>query len=414
MTHCSYRKTGEERFELRNGYELQLVPAFDRIDERQWRAAVHEANFFLQPEYLRALEKTAPSNLRFHYALVSRQGRPLLASVFQVIHIGSDMLAEILAPLAASRKYVGFLAGWREWMKKGSDNPGMRVLISGNNFVSGEYGMCCATGLPHQDAFDVLADVVRVILKYDRAEGLISTVLVKDFYRDNAQHARRLRRSRYHEFLVEPEMIVDIDPAWGSFSGYQDAMSKKYRNRLKSTLKKSAPLQVTELDAAAIQKHSRRMMELYLAVHEKASFRLSALTPEYFAEMKAVFGSRFRFVAYFHEAEMAGFRTAFLTGADIEAHFIGIDYTKNADFGLYQQMLYDYVRDGIEAGAGRVFLGRTASEIKSTVGARAHDLTCFIRHRNTFSNHVIGHFLDYLRPSDWVPRNPFKEIALEM
>ena len=57
----------------------------------------------------------------------------------------------------------------------------------------------------------------------------------------------------------------------------------------------------------------------------------------------------------------------------------------------------------------QVYLGRTAAEMKSTVGAVAHDLVCYIRHRNGLSNQVIRPFIDYLKPSDWTPRNPFKE-----
>ena len=75
-------------------------------------------------------------------------------------------------------------------------------------------------------------------------------------------------------------------------------------------------------------------------------------------------------------------------------------------------MLYDYVKEAIENSSKKLLLGRTASEIKSTVGAEALELTCYIRHRNPLSNRIIKPFVDFLKPSEWIPRNPFKEISI--
>ena len=53
-----------------------------------------------------------------------------------------------------------------------------------------------------------------------------------------------------------------------------------------------------------------------------------------------------------------------------DAHFIGIDYSKNKEFAIYPRILNDYVRLGIETKSNQINLGRTASEIKSTLGAK--------------------------------------------
>ena len=80
---------------------------------------------------------------------------------------------------------------------------------------------------------------------------------------------------------------------------------------------------------------------------------------------------------------------------------------------LYQRILYDYVAGGIYSSYANVFLGRTAAEMKSTVGAVAHNLVCYIRHRNGLSNEVLRPFFDFLQPSEWVARSPFKSENLE-
>ena len=47
------------------------------------------------------------------------------------------------------------------------------------------------------------------------------------------------------------------------------------------------------------------------------------------------------------------------------------------------------------------------------MGAEAYQLTCYIRHRNPLSNHLIKPFIDSIKTIDWIPRSPFKEISLE-
>ena len=57
----------------------------------------------------------------------------------------------------------------------------------------------------------------------------------------------------------------------------------------------------------------------------------------------------------------------------------------------------------------QVNLGRTAAEIKTTVGAKAQDLICYIKPQNTISKIIQKPFISFLQPSEWVARNPFKE-----
>jgi hypothetical protein len=205
-------------------------------------------------------------------------------------------------------------------------------------------------------------------------------------------------------------MVLNIK--WDTFDEYLDAMSKKYRNRAKKIIKKGIAMERRNFTADDIIANSNQILSLYNNVHLKAKFRMASLTPSYFAEMKKVLGSQFNFVAYYFDQKFIGFRTTFILENGIEAHFIGLDYSLNKELDVYQNILYDYVKESLQNKAKHLFLGRTASEIKSTLGAEALELTCYIRHRNPLSNRIIKPFVDYLKPSEWVPRNPFKEISI--
>jgi hypothetical protein len=162
-----------------------------------------------------------------------------------------------------------------------------------------------------------------------------------------------------------------------------------------------------------IEMNEKEIAHLYKNVHLKAKFRLATLPANYFLEMKKELQEDFIFTAYYFENKLAGFRTSFVLEKTIEAHFIGIDYDLNKQLELYQNILYDYVKEAILMRTEQLFLGRTASEIKSTIGAEAVELKCYIRHHNPLSNRIIKPFVDYLRPAAWIPRNPFKEVVPE-
>ena len=125
--------------------------------------------------------------------------------------------------------------------------------------------------------------------------------------------------------------------------------------------------------------------------------------------MKNTLNYHFKFIAYYYNTKLVGFRTTYILKEAIEAHFIGLDYEVNKEVEIYQNILYDYIKEAITQNAKQLYLGRTASEIKSTVGAKAYELKCYIRHRNPLSNRIIKPFVDYLQPTEWIPRNPFKE-----
>jgi len=61
--------------------------------------------------------------------------------------------------------------------------------------------------------------------------------------------------------------------------------------------------------------------------------------------MKKILADKFSFVAYFHGGQMIGFRTTFILKNEVEAHFIGLDYSINKELELYQNILYDYVKE---------------------------------------------------------------------
>jgi predicted N-acyltransferase len=394
-------------------FSFALVDSVFKINAEHWNSIVGYGSEFLELSFLNVLEKESPENMHFHYAIIYRADKPVAITYFQVIDFSSESFGSLLDE--ENKEFTCVITDYLKkyltnHLKRSADKINMRLLICGNAYVSGEHGFTCLPEINKTEVVDALADVIYLIGRAEKLRGNISAVLIKDFYADSLAHAAELEEYKYHDFLVEPNMIVDIQ--WSTFEEYLNAMSKKYRNRAKTIMKKGLAIERKVFDADDIDKNSKKILQLFNNVHLKAKFRLASLTPGYFAELKRTMGNKFNFIAYYHSNELIGFRSTFMLKNAVEAHFIGLDYKVNKELELYQNILYDYIQEAIDNKKQQVFLGRTASEIKSTVGAEAYQLTCYIRHRNSLSNRIIKPFVDYLKPSEWVPRNPFKEISV--
>lgn len=395
-------------------FAFAVYDSVSMINTEHWNKIVVHGSEFLQIPFLSVLENERPDNMHFHYAIIYNSNQPVAIAYFQVIDFSSDSFgSNVIEPTENEFSCVitNYLKKYlTNHLIKSADRINMRLLICGNAFVSGEHGFTCIPQADKSEVVEALADVIHRIGETEKLRGKIAMVLVKDFYSSSVQHTKEFGEYKYHDFLVEPNMVLDIH--WNTFDEYLNAMSKKYRNRAKNIVKKGAEIVRKDFSEEDIKANSKQLLQLYNNVHLKAKFRMASLTPSYFAEMKKVLGDKFNFVGYYHEQKLIGFRSTFILEDEIEAHFVGLDYSINKELELYQNILYDYVKDSLDKNAKHLFLGRTASEIKSTLGAEAVELTCYIRHRNPLSNRIIKPFVDYLKPSEWIPRNPFKEISV--
>jgi hypothetical protein len=371
------------------------------------------SEFFMRTAYLRVLEQNPPSNMKFRYAMMHNGTKPVGVCCFQVVEFTGESFGTLVQPEGDKQK-SGMGEAIKNFFKKKADKISLRLLISGNAFSSGQHGFVFSEEVDPQEAFQALADVIYRISRADKLHGKVNGVLVKDFYPEMEKFSAELQHYKYYQFNVEPAMVLDLEPEWKTFNDYLDAMSSKYRKRAKTIIKNGAAIKVRSLSAEEIKKNGKRIMELFDNVHLKAKFRLASLTADYFAEMKREFGDDFMLHAYYVDEKMAGFRTTIIAHDHSDAHFVGLDYTVNREHDVYQNMLYDYVKETFDSGKKKLFLGRTASEIKSTIGARPVNLFCYTRHRNPLSNRLIKHFISQVKPTEWVQRNPFKEEKTEV
>ena len=78
---------------------------------------------------------------------------------------------------------------------------------------------------------------------------------------------------------------------------------------------------------------------------------------------------------------------------------------------LYLNMLYDMVGCAIVNGFKHIQFGRTAMEIKSSIGAVPVNMYGLMEHNTPLINRYLDKIFRFLEPEvSWIQRHPFKEI----
>ncbi len=84
------------------GLHFELFSSAEALPEADWRAVVDAGHVFLQPAYLRALERSRPERMTFFYALFRDAGRPVAVASFQCVDFGMDGFGPNLLPEGAA------------------------------------------------------------------------------------------------------------------------------------------------------------------------------------------------------------------------------------------------------------------------------------------------------------------------
>lgn len=388
-------------------YTFSAFDDISLIPKEEWSHAVKTKNTFLTLSYLSLIHELQSDSLRFRYVIIYHHKKPVGVVYFQINDFSASLFGELIAhqinELQSKRASV-----FKKYIAHNDNETIMRLVTCGNNFISGEHGFYLEIN-SKKTKFKLVEGVIDAVAREEKLRGKISAILVKDFYEEGFGDKDCWYCRKFIHFNVEPNMIIDLPQGVTSLTDYISRFSKKYRNRAKGILKASASLTRKRLTPEEVIKYNDNLYSLYLNVFKQAKFKLAHLSKTYFADVVKAEKDLIYVDAWFNGDTMVSFASGFYLPTEIEAHYVGFDYEINKDYELYQTILYSYIEEAIATQKTSINLGRTASEIKTTVGAKAHELICYIKPQNTVSKLILKPFMQFLQPTEWIPRNPFKE-----
>jgi len=375
----------------------------DQISPKIWQGLQCAKNIYFNPDFLKSVEKNHSEIIFSYIVLIDKNSSPIAFASIQIVSFHIDDIKNDLELLIRKLKNIG-----RKLHILPSKKP-LKILISGNTFVSGEHGIFIKK---NQDKKIIIKELAKAILHFVNANKKlkIDAFLLKDFRNKSLFIYNELRDYNYHPFSVEQNMMLKLDENWHVFDDYLASMKTKFRVKARKAFLRSTDIKIENVTLENIDIQLPKMTALYKKVVDNADFNLGNFNLNSFKDLKENLGSNYILKTYWLQDNIVGFISGVINQKSLDAHFVGIDYLLNKEYAIYQRMLYDYIEIGIEKKLNSINFGRTASEIKSSVGAVPQDLTMYIRHKKSITNKILKLFLQRIQPTPFQQKFPFKNL----
>ena len=289
---------------------------------------------------------------------------------------------------AISQSVDDFLEGSRmfarakAWLHR---RGGLRfaVRVIGSPLASGPHGARFAPGVDEWGCLQALLELPAI----QAGTTAPNTQVVKDKpssepWASGHRHAGRSTWQRgWVDLEFDPVMRVHLNGK-DSWEDYLAGMRTKARTKVKRIQTLSKDLEFRALAKEEMTEMQDELHALYMSVYGRAGFRLGCLQKEDFALLKEEMGEGFQLWVATLEGRIIGFHCGMCDGQDVEAYFVGFEGNHNKSHALYQRMLLEFIQWGLREGCGGVNLGRTALDIKASLGAEPQRLVLHERVKN--------------------------------
>lgn len=375
----------------------------NEIPNTIWDVLNCAENYYFSKDFLACIEKNHSEISFFYVILVDNEKQPKAFASIQIVDFYLN---------SVDNNFEDFISKLKTIARKlhiFPDKKPLKLMICGNTFVSGEHGVFIKQ---NNDKKNALKELAKAMLHFVSADKnlKIDAFLLKDFINESLFIADELKDYNYHPFSVEPNMVLHVNEKWQDFNDYLAAMKTKFRVKAKKAIQLSATIQIQNVTLENIENQLPKMTELYKKVATNAAFNLGDFNLATYKDFKEKLGENYILKSYWLQDKMVGFMSGIINQNSLDAHFVGIDYQLNREYAIYQKMLYNYIEIAIDKNLKTINFGRTASEIKSSVGAEPQDLTMYLRHKKSITNKILKLFLQRVQPTPFHQHFPFKTI----
>ena len=378
-----------------SSFVTSLYPSVDLIDPVVFEEINPDKNVYFSKPLLKAFELSNPQ-IEFKYISISdTQKNTAALALVQVINLSVEGTLKNIKVASLARKFLSLFFC----------NEHIKIMFCGNVFLSGEHGIRSSDRVSKSEIMNQIATALDAVAANTKP---LHAIFIKDFKETSLKNTRELLNFGYSEIKVEPNMIVQLDSQWKTFEDYKNILKSKYRVKANKADSTSNDLETRLFTEHDFETYKDELQALYQNTITNASFNAQVLNLNTYIHLRASFKDDFIVKAYFLENKLVGFLTALVNKNALDAHFIGLDYELNKSHAIYPRILNDYIRIGIQKQVTSINLGRTASEIKTTIGANPLQLSCYIKHKNPFLNSLIKPFFRRIKIKEFKQHSPFK------
>ena len=377
-------------------YSATVYTTTDAIKHDDW-VSISANNTYFQKEFLEAFEVSNP-NILFRYIVIYHKSKAIGIANLQIITLSIDVILENIKISEISKKFLRYFL---------TSYP-LKIMFCGNIFLSGEHGIYLKNNIDKKAAFLIISKTIKDLIRLSEYKP-IHAIFIKDFYQKSLHITNHLLHFNYIKMPVEPNMVLKLNPHWKTFEDYKNDLKSKYRIKVNKADKTSRHLSVKSFNESDFKTYQIELQQLYENTIANANFNAQVLNLNTYIKLRETYGNNFIVHAYFLDHQLIGFLSALVNKNHLDAYFIGLNYGLNKIHAIYPRILNDYVRLGIAHKVSQINFGRTASEIKSTIGAKPEHLVCYTRHKHNVINKLLQPFMSRVKIKDFREHQPFKK-----
>jgi len=375
-------------------FNVVTYNAINDISLKQWKELQCTNNVYFSPEFLKSFEVSNPK-IDFKYIIVENNNQAIALALIQTIELSVDVILKNIK-----------LAGWiKKTLHSLFCNNSMKIMTNGNIFLSGEHGLYIKNDTDKIKVLDAIANEINSIAKKTKP---LHAIVLKDFLEESIDLTNHFEDYGFTSMHVEPNMILELNSNWNTFDDYKNDLKSKYRIKANKADTTSSFLKARLFTEEDFARYKDELQSLYENTIANANFNAQVLNLDTYIHLREIYHEDFIVKAYFCEDKLVGFLSALANNNHLDAHFIGLNYNLNKQHAIYPRILNDYVRIGIEKRVYHINFGRTASEIKTTIGAVPIDLTCYLKHKRPLINSVFRFLIKRVKIKDFKQHYPFK------
>lgn len=357
-------------------------------------------SFFFSPAYWKSYEHAFSNKITFRYIVLCYLGEAVAFAPFQIIKFDGSNVANANTDDSLLQKVKTRL------VKNIVNLVSIRLLVSGNTFLTGELSLFVKKGFLLNEK---LATAYNASIENLMEQEQLNGILIKDFYVETAGKLNVLEQNGFLRFQVNPNMEMNIEPSWNTISDYEQDLSSKYRVRYHKALQRSEGLIFRELSVADTVANEVALNNMLQEVLQNSDFKLFNPDVAYMKSLQLHFPETFRLMGIFKNNSLIGFYSTYLDNKQLVACFVGMNKAFLKEHDLYLNILYKLIEQAITLKTTTLIFGRTAMEIKSSVGALPKDMFLFVKHACPVRNYLVHKAVKTLSKNpEWTLREPFK------
>jgi predicted N-acyltransferase len=366
--------------------KLEIVSSVNSLNEKKWNLKFENSSPFLHTNFLKIFEKHNSINSVTPLYIITKNG-----------HVYGHLIK------IDGSKIVNYLTNNSKIRFK-------KILFNKIKFQFFCFGNTYLSNIPSYNFENegVSELELETIFKTLKKKYKIKFFLLPDYFLKYLKLDMGKKIKLSSTFEIDPDMVMELNEQWKSLEDYKKEVSSKYKKRIRRVYNKSKDVVVKEIKKNDIKSIVPELQTLYNNVHNKSSFSGPALNIKCYEDLANYSIVNFCINGYYLKDDLIGFSSEFYFEKTLYSYFIGLDYSYNIKYSLYNRILYDSISNGIEKKASKIVYGRTASEFKSTIGAVPIESKSAVFIDSKILRFMLYPIIKYLSPKKWEQRNPFK------